>query len=318
MGRGKRVGWLAPAVVLLAVAVEVSAQAAAAPRVCSIQDLGVPGSYPSWSPEGDRLAFERGGDLFVLSLDDGAATPVAHHPSLDETPVWSPDGEILFASEREGELDVFQVRPDGSGLRRLTTDPTDDDHPRYTSDGSRIVFNSKRHDGETYQIWVMDADGGGARRLTYHYEWDSYPSLSADGSRLLWRRVLIREGRRDSEIFLTDLASGEVSNLTDRDGFDGYPVWSPDEAWVAFASDRDSPGMDQLFVMRTDGSDWIRLNELEEGVQYARPSWSADGRRIAATRQDAEGTTLVVVELEWVAGWATPSGSAASSRTCGS
>lgn len=274
------------------------ASVAAQVRVLSIDDVpGVVGTYPSWSPDGRTIAFERGGDLFTVGLDGSGEVGLAHHPSLDETPVWSPTGEIFFASERNGELDVFAVRPDGTGLRRLTRHAADDDHPRVAPDGSSIVFNSKRHDGETYQIWMMNPDGSDMRRLTVHYEWDTYPSLSRDGRRLLWRRVLTEDGRRNSEVFLMDLEDSRPINLSAHPGFDGYPVWSPNEELIAFASDRDSEGLDQLFVMRGDGSDVVRLNPLEPGVQYARPSWSPDGRRIVATKESDGETVLVIITL---------------------
>jgi TolB protein len=261
----------------------------------------ISGTYPSWSPDGKRIAFERGGNLFVVSVDGSGEVGVAHHPALDETPVWSPSGDLFFASERNGELDVFSVRSDGTGLRRITDDPADDDHPRPSPDGSTVVFNSKRHDGNTYQIWIMNPDGGEVRRLTTHPDWDTYPSISMDGERLLWRRVLTEEGGRNSEIFVMNIPEGRPINLSKHPGFDGYPVWSPDEEWVAFASDRDSQGLDQLFVMRSDGSEVTRISPLEPGVQFARPSWAPDGTAILATREEVGETTLVIFALEFPA-----------------
>lgn len=299
MGRRCRGG--VGAVLAMIAGVAPGSNAVAQVRVTSMEFVpGIEGTYPSWSPDGRMLAFERAGDLYTVWLDGSHEVRIVADPSLDETPVWLPNDEILFASERTGELDVFRIGADGSGLQRLTFDPTDDDHPRASADGTTIVFNSKRHDGETYQIWAMNSDGSGARRLTVHDEWDSYPSLSADGRRLLWRRVLRDHDRRNSEVFVMDLVDSIPTNLSRHPGFDGYPVWSPDERWIAFASDRDSEGLDQLFVMRSDGTDVTRLNALEPGVQFARPSWSYDGRRLAATREENGATTLVVITLETV------------------
>jgi len=269
-------------------------------RVVGVDPVpGVRGTYPSWSPSGQSLAFERDGDLFTVRLDGSMEAPLVVHPSLDETPVWVSAAEILFASDRAGELDVYRIGPDGNGLVRLTDDPTDDDHPRASGDGSLVLFNSKRHDGETYQIWAMKPDGTEPRRLTFHSEWDTYPSLSRDGRHLLWRRVVLENDRRNSEVFVMDLVDSTTVNLSHHPGFDGYPVWSPDEQWIAFASDRDSEGLDQLFVMRSDGSGVTRLNALAPGVQYARPSWSSDGTKLAATREEGGVTTLVIFTLAW-------------------
>ena len=80
----------------------------------------------------------------MTNADGTGIVRLTYHPALDETPVWSPDGsKILFASDREGELDVFIMNADGSGLTNLTNTPFDDDHPKFSSDGTHIVFNSK-------------------------------------------------------------------------------------------------------------------------------------------------------------------------------
>jgi Tol biopolymer transport system component len=273
-----------------------------------VQLSGFRDSYPSWSPDGGRIVFEsnRAGshDIWVMNADGSDVRRLTDHPALDETPVFSPDGErIVFASEREGELDVFSMRPDGSGLVNLTRNPTtDDDHPKFSHDGRRIVFNSKRHDGETYQLWVMDADGSNPRRLTEHMEWDTYPSFSPDGSRVLFRRVLPTGGwslsGRNSEIFVVDADGSGARNLSRHAAFDGYPDWSPDGRFIAFASDREDRGVFRIYVMDADGSNVVRISPAEPGVSYARPIWSPDGGRIVATRESDEVREIVAFELD--------------------
>jgi hypothetical protein len=208
----------------------------------------------------------------------------------------------LFASEREGELDVFSMSPDGTNVVRLSDDATDDDHPRFSAGGDWIIFNSKRHDGENYQLWVMDSDGTSPRRLSWHDGWDTYPSFSADDSQVLWRRVLPSGGwggsGRNSEIFVMNADGTGTRNLTNHPAFDGYPALSPDGRLIAFASDRESPGMDQIFVMSANGASVTRLSPAEHGVQYARPAWSPDGKRIAGTREKDGVTELAILELQ--------------------
>jgi len=68
--------------------------------------------------------------------------------------------------------------------------------------------------------------------------------VGSDGSRITLPTMTIR----------MDLTNSATKNLTNDPGFDGYPVWSPNEEWIAFASSRDSEGLDQLFLMRSDGS----------------------------------------------------------------
>ena len=265
-------------------------------------------AYPRWSPDGRLIAFQsdRTGshDIWLMDADGGRLLQLTDHPALDETPVWSPDGRwIYFASERDGELDIFRMARDGSGLTNLTRNPgADDDHPKVSWNGELIVFNSKRHDGETYQIWIMRADGSDPRQLTSHYDWDTYPSLSPDGRKILFRRILLEgpsRDRRNSEVFVMDADGTNLVNLTRHRSFDGYPDWSPDGGRITFASDRDRAGIHRVYVMNADGSDARAVSPSEPGVTYARPHWGPDGRSIIANRELGSVTSIVILDLTY-------------------
>ena len=83
-------------------------------------------------------------------------------------PQWSPNGQtILFNSRREGSADLYLIRPDGSGLHRITDDPADEDEPRWSRDGRTIYFGSNRTGRRSAatirpEIWKMPANGGPA------------------------------------------------------------------------------------------------------------------------------------------------------------
>ena len=72
---------------------------------------------------------------------------------------------IAFSSRRAGNMDIWRMRLDGSGIRRLTTDPAGDRHPSWSPDGRRLAFMSMRAGGNP-DIYVMRADGSRVRRLT--------------------------------------------------------------------------------------------------------------------------------------------------------
>jgi Tol biopolymer transport system component len=297
------------------IASEIVAHGAEDHRVVAGKVLRLSGfqdSYPSWSPDGRQIVFEsnRAGshDIWLMNADGSDLRRLTNHPTLDETPVFAPDGKsIVFASERDGELEIFSMRTDGSGLVNLTHNSgSDDDHPKFSPDGRQIIFNSKRHDGETYQLWVMGADGANPRRLTHHVDWDTFPSFSPGGTQVLFRRILPTGGwsssGRNSEIFVCESDGSGARNLSRHPAFDGYPDWSPDGRFVAFASDRENRGLDWIYVMDADGSNIVRINPAEPGVSYARPIWGPDGRRIVATREKDDVREIVVFELEDAAG----------------
>ena len=135
--------------------------------------------FPSWSPEGDRLVFKRGQQLFVLSVADGKLAPLTDASSHSNFPAWSPAGErIMFTTNRDGDYELYTIRSDGTELRRLTDVPGNDAHATWCADGEWIVFGSARmgfkdemalHDSvpQPYgEIFAMRADGSDVRQLT--------------------------------------------------------------------------------------------------------------------------------------------------------
>ena len=81
---------------------------------------------PSWSPNGTRVAFRRAtnsdSDIMVVTLSSRAVTPL-HMDLYQGAPSWSPDGQLIaFTSSHENPMsDIYTMKPDGTGLVRLTT-----------------------------------------------------------------------------------------------------------------------------------------------------------------------------------------------------
>jgi Tol biopolymer transport system component len=77
---------------------------------------------PSWSPDSRRIAFDRGGDIYVMNADGSHRHRLTWTTSLEEAPAWSPDGRtIAFVSDRSGEVELWQINVDGTRPRQLTT-----------------------------------------------------------------------------------------------------------------------------------------------------------------------------------------------------
>ena len=149
--------------------------------------------FPSWSPAGDRLVFKRGRQLFITALADGELVALTDDSYYSNFPHWSPDGDlIMFTTNRDGDFEIYAIRPDGTGLARLTDVPGNDAHSTWCADGEWIVFSSSRmgfkdemalYDAvpQPYgEIFAMRADGSDARQLTDN-KWEDSGAVCRPG-----------------------------------------------------------------------------------------------------------------------------------------
>jgi Tol biopolymer transport system component len=235
--------------------------------------------YPAWSPDGRHLIFTRYGCL-VVSTPDGSAerqvTPL--ELCADGFPDWHGraaesdprDRWLAFVDERGGTVDLFAIRADGTGLRRLTRDRAAEQYPSWSPDGSQIVF--ERRTGDSSDLWLIDVSSGAARRLTENPGIDWTPAWSPDGNRIAFASV--RQGAPLSLYTMTP-EGRRIRRIRHTEG-GADPAWSPDGTRLAYR--KELPGNDEIFVIDPNGSDGRNLTE--HPANDFSPDWSPHGNRV--------------------------------------
>ena len=257
------------------------------------------------SPDGTRVAYtienndgngRPYGQLWVMTLADAKTVRFGGDKESSGNPEWSPDGQSIAYRGRVGDRSGLVIaRPDGTGARFLAEVsgtnnplPTTGATLTWSPDGRRIAFISSVPGPET-----GDATGDPIVITRYLYKPDAAEGMTR-----------FNDNRR-LHIFVADVASGRIEQLTDGTHYEHSIDWSPNGEEIAFVSNRE-PDEDQffnydLFTLKVADKSIRRLTSTEN-AEY-RPRWSPDGKTIAyqATKR---GLTDLETTMEDTHVWA--------------
>lgn len=192
-----------------------------------------------WAPDGSALVYsdvitERDryrASLRVVSVDGASTRSLTGYRASNVGGTWSPDGRIVFMSDRDGDTELWLWSPDGTAPVRLTDDPATDFFPQWSPDGSKIAWvRSSEEYGFSSHLYVMNADGTDQVRLTEGNQLDEVPRWSPDGTKIAFIRWQFEP---EFEIGLW-LMNADGTNAIRVTAADGWPAWSPDGGAIAY------------------------------------------------------------------------------------
>ena len=206
---------------------------------------------------------------------------------------------IVFVSTRDGNPEIYSIKSDGTGAKRLTNNAATDEQPSRSLDGRTIVFSSRR-DGNS-EIYKMNADGSGVVRLTNDAPADdapidTNPVFSPDGSKIVWQstRAITFGGEVPRRLFIMDASGANQRPVVlpeeNRSSFDGS--WNPDNSrLIGLVNSTTVSGANDLAVISpgNGAATPATANVLRASTSLTHPRYSPAGARIVASDAPVAG-----------------------------
>lgn len=232
---------------------------------------------PDCPPPPDRSqgyvwALDPNYEIYLASLPDLTPIPLTRSAGYDAEATVSPRGDrIVFTSVRDGDLELYTMKLDGSDVRRITHTPGYDGGAFFSPDGGKIVWRASRPEGDELEdyrrllaqglirpskleIFVADADGTNVRQVTSNGMANFAPFFHPSGEKVIFCSNLSDPGKRNFDLYLVDLDGDNLERVTHFADFDGFPMFSPDGATLVFGSNRfnSKPFETNIFL-----ADWV-------------------------------------------------------------
>jgi Tol biopolymer transport system component len=241
---------------------------------------------PAFSPEGRRIAFARqsgaGSSSIMLVNADGSGlvslTPPAVTPTRNVDPSWAPDGKrIVFASNRDGNFDLYWLRPGSSRVYRLTktSAPVQNLDPSFSPSGTAIVFSRSGDRATTAaELFRLELATLRASRLTKTLKGlgDRGPVYSPSGTEIAFYSD--RAGLDNDDVYVLRLGGDTVERVTTWEKADREPTYAPDGSALAFVSTRS--GATELWAQSVVGLAPLTTKPVQltsDGQFKSHPSW---------------------------------------------
>jgi TolB protein len=192
-------------------------------------------------------------DIFEANPDGSGLKPLTTTKGYDAEGSFSPDGkQIVFCSNRSGNLELYIMDADGSNVRQLTHAPgCYNGGPFFSPDGKRVIFRSDRKKKDHLQLYVINADGSGEKALTDNLEWVYWaPYWYKDGKHIIYTAADHSNpaARPNYDLYWMNIDTGKITRITFAPGQDVLPVFNADGSKVLWTSTRDGRQPAQLWI----------------------------------------------------------------------
>jgi dipeptidyl aminopeptidase/acylaminoacyl peptidase len=193
-----------------------------------------------------------------------------------KTPATKLQGTLVYHSDNDRKL--FQIFSaalgnDNPEIKQLTADLDRTIEPRWSPDGSHLIYTSAKENHDGLDLWLMNADGSEQKRLTERPGYALSPVFNREGTQVLFYTTW--DGK--FQLYRLNIATKALTRLSTNASYNDYmPDISPDGKTIAFSSDRS--GREEIWLMDADGNNQRQITNAP--MRNWRPRWSPDGARI--------------------------------------
>ena len=192
-------------------------------------------------------------DIFEADPDGSDLKQLTTAKGYDAEGSYSADGkQIVFTSNRDGNLELYTMNADGSNVKKLTDAPDCyNGGPFFSPSADRVIFRADRDEKDRLQIYVINSDGTGEKQLTDNPKWVYWaPYWYKDGKHIIYTAADHSDptARPNYDLYWMNVETGKTTRITHAPGQDVLPVFSPDGKKLMWTSSRDGRQPTQLYI----------------------------------------------------------------------
>jgi Tol biopolymer transport system component/DNA-binding winged helix-turn-helix (wHTH) protein len=263
-----------------------------APKITPFTTLPGNESKPSFSPDGNQMAFVWGGekgenfDIYVKQIGNESLHRLTNDTAIDAAPRWSPDGRYIAFTRQNG---LYLISPLGGAERKIATLSSPFSllfagDPDWSPDGEWLAVSSWNppQEPETLSLFLVERETGEKKKLTSPQagtRGDRFPAFSPDGKTLAFFRFI---SDAVGDLYLVSVAGGEPKRMTFDDAGAIYPTWTPDGRDILFLSTRDGASTAGLWRIPATGGAPEKVETI--GQRIGDIAISPQGNRMAWTQ----------------------------------
>jgi Tol biopolymer transport system component len=212
---------------------------------------------PTFSPDGSLIAYYRSasgplGDIWVIPSEGGQPRQVTFDNERAETPVFTPDGQIIFSSNRRGSQTLWKVAVNGGEPQPVLVGAGEDSNPQISRDGSKLIYSTTRN---LFALTVLDPATQQKREIREVSTYMVAPVFSPVGDKVAFFQLV--EG--GSHLFTIDVDGRYLTQVTKGEGvWNLFPRWSRDGSSLYFYQKRPIPSLRRISLKGGQSVELVR------------------------------------------------------------